>query len=101
MPQQPQGWHPERIKAELRVRYGSLRDICRTWGLYQGAISSVLRDPAHSILTEKRIALALGVLPQELWPDRWGADGQPLPRPSKTDHRTVPVVSQRKKMRAA
>lgn len=83
MPQDPQGLHPEEIKAALRMRYGSLREICRTWGVNRAAISNALRDPAHSIPTEMRIALALGKRPQVLWPDRWDADGKALPRPRR------------------
>lgn len=100
MPQTALGWHPEDIKAELRKRYGALRALCRTWGLDQGAISSVLRDPTHSIPTEMRIAFALGVRAQELWPDRWGDDGKALPRP-RAERKSGPVVNHSQKERAA
>lgn len=102
MAHHPQGWHPEDIKAELRKRFGSLRDLCRSWGLNDHAISNVLRDPSHSVPTEMRIALALGEKPQVLWPDRWDvATGEQLPRPSKADRRPRPASAQRQKRRAA
>ncbi len=101
MAQIPPGWHPEDIKAALRKRYGSLRAICRTWGSNRAAISNALRDPAHSVPTEMRIALALGVRPQELWPDRWGADGKALPRPSRYQARPKRRAGNSQKTRAA
>lgn len=101
MPQQAPGWHAEDIKAELRKRYGSLLRLSRTWGLNRAAVSNALHDPAHSIPTEMRIALALGVRPQVLWPDRWDAEGKSLPRPGKQDRKAKPVVADSQKTRAA
>lgn len=101
MAQTPPGWHREDIKAELRKRYGSLRALCRTWGLNRDAISNALHDPAHSVPTEMRIALALGVRPQVLWPDRWDASGNALPRPGRQHRRSMPVASDSQKTKAA
>lgn len=102
MPQPPPGWHPEDIKAALRKRFGPLTTLSRSWGLDRTAISCVLRDPAHSVPTELRIALVLGVPPHELWPDRWDVvTGRRLPRPDKADRKPAPPVSQRQKERAA
>lgn len=102
MPQQPPGWHPEDIKAALRKRYGSLEHLCRTWGLNRCAISNALRDASHSVPTEMRIALALGMRPQVLWPDRWdAATGKALPRPSKAERKPGVAAMQRPKTRAA
>lgn len=101
MPQPPKGWHVEDIKAALRKRYGTLQRLSLTWGLHPSAITNTLGTPAYSVPTEKRIALALGVRPQVLWPDRWDTAGQPLPRSGKSKSRTVPVVSESQKTRAA
>jgi Ner family transcriptional regulator len=101
MSQPAQGWHPEDIKAALRKRYGTLRLLSRTWGLHHSAITNTVGTPAHSVPTEKRIALALGVRPQELWPDRWDADGKALPRPGKSKGKSVSVVTGSQKKRAA
>lgn len=101
MPQSPPGWHPEDIKAALRKRYGTLRRLSQTWGLHHSAITNTLGDPAYSVPTEMRIALALGVRPQELWPDRWDAGGNALPRPSRQQARPERSVQTSQKTRAA
>jgi Ner family transcriptional regulator len=101
MPQSPPGWHPEDIRAALRKRYGTMRRLSQTWGLNRAAISNAIRDPAHSVPTEMRIALALGVRPQVLWPDRWGVDGKALPRPNRHRGKSESVVETSQKTRAA
>lgn len=74
-------WHKEDIKAELRKRFGSLRSLALSWGYSDYVISGVLSRKRSSIPVELRVAAALGVAPQELWPDRWEPDGTPKRRP--------------------
>lgn len=80
MAHKPPGWHREDIKAALRKRHGTLRELCARWGYGERAISMVLLDPRYSRPLEQRISGALGVEPHILWPDRWTADGSPVPR---------------------
>ncbi len=96
-----QGWHPEDIKAELRKKFGPLTRLSRSWGLNRAAISNVLRCASESMVVERRIALALGIQPQKLWPERWGTDGRPLPRPSRQQPTDPVTAPQRQKARAA
>lgn len=75
----PKGWHRERIKAELRERYGTLTRLCRQWGLHPSAISVALMPNGRLRTVERRIAEALNLQPHTLWPDRWHPDGTPVP----------------------
>lgn len=77
----PSGWHPERIKTELRLKFGPITMLAVEWGFARAAISRVLGQPGYSVRLERRIAEALGVDPHELWPFRWSRDGRPLPPP--------------------
>jgi Ner family transcriptional regulator len=101
MAQQPQGWHREQIKAALVTRLGPIVHVSVTWGYHRSAITNALRDPRHNITLERRIATALGVLPQVLWPDRWGQDGAPLPRSTGTKPSTRDRTVSCQKARAA
>lgn len=80
-----QAWNRERIKGELRTKFGPITELSIKWGYARGAISAVLMRRAYSIPLEIRIAAALEVSPHALWPDRWTPDGQSLPRFSSTD----------------
>ncbi|MDE2580109.1 MAG: helix-turn-helix domain-containing protein [Rhodospirillales bacterium] len=68
------------MKAELRILFGSTKAAAAAWGVDPSLIAQVLRRPLASIPVERRIAAALGVPPQTIWPGRWSADGNPLPR---------------------
>lgn len=68
-------WHLEDIKAELRKRHGAITHLSVAWGYSKKAISKVLADPCYSRPLERRIARALGVKPQVLWPERWDEKG--------------------------
>lgn len=78
MPDPDAAWHPELIKAQLRIRHPSLAALARQWGVSKQLISVVLRHPSASIRIERRIAAELGTTPQAIWPDRWDAAGEPL-----------------------
>ncbi len=88
----PKGWHPEQIKAALRQSHGAITRLSVTWGLGRTAISQALRRPDYSSSIELRIADALGRKPHELWPARWSADGQMLPRRSG-DFEPIPTAA--------
>jgi Ner family transcriptional regulator len=101
MAQLPQGWHRETIKAALVMRYGSIVHLSESWGYHRSSITNVLRDARHNMTLERRIATTLGVLPQVLWPDRWGQDGAPLPRSTEAKPSTRDRAVSCQKARAA
>lgn len=69
------GWHPEEIKAAIRMRGSSMAELSRQHGYGISAVRQVLRRPWPAI--ERIVADYLGVEPQEIWPDRYGEDGLP------------------------
>jgi Ner family transcriptional regulator len=93
------GIHREDLKAMLRKRFGSLDALSRSWGLYRTTIASVLGNPYYSVPLERRIAEALNLHPHEIWPDRFSADGEALPRRRfvRSTPRTSPETSQKRR----
>ena len=72
--------HREDIKALIRKRFGTISAAAKILGVEPESISGLLESPVKSIKLEKRIAELLEIPPQSLWPDRWTAYGQPIPR---------------------
>ena len=83
MPQRAIGWHPETIKAEIRIRRGTVGAFARHIGVTHRAIQMTISDPTRSARLELLIAAELGQKPHVLWPDRWSAKGERLPRPRR------------------
>lgn len=77
MAQADRNLHPEFIKAELRARFGSLSEVARMLGLSLKTVSGAIREPGRSSVVERRVAELLEAKPEDLWPDRWFANGQP------------------------
>lgn len=74
----------EWIKFQLRVRGTSLADLAKTNELNERAI----RNAKHRAYprVERVIAKALGLQPEQLWPERWNADGTPSrQRPNRAE----------------
>ena len=67
-------WHAEQIKAAVRMRGTTMKQLSLDNGLYPAALSLALTSPRAR--AEKIIAQFLGVPLHELWPDRWTADGR-------------------------
>lgn len=61
--------HAEEIKAQLRIRYGTLQAVEIANRLPKGAIANALRAPNK--LAEQVIAKALSTRPHLLWPERY------------------------------
>lgn len=66
----------ELIKAALRARGSSLSAVAREMGLTRSTVHCVQYHRYPSV--EAAIAKLLDVTPQELWPDRYHADGTPV-----------------------
>lgn len=93
------GIHREDLKAMLRKRYGSLARLSREWGYSRLGIANVLGNPYYSVPLERRIAQALDLHPHKIWPDRFSADGEALPRRRcvPSSRRTSPETSQKRR----
>lgn len=94
-------WHPERIKAELRLRFGHLTVLSKRWGYSREAISKTLSVRGYSRGLEKLIAEALEQPLHVVWPDRWNADGTPVPLRPTPDLSALPANPHRQKEKAA
>lgn len=66
----------EWIKYQLRIRKISLRDLAGQYGVSRHAPQKALA--LHYPLWEARIADALGVTAQDLWPERFKGNGLPV-----------------------
>lgn len=64
-----QGLHKEQIKAELRIKFGTLRAFADQLGVDESLIRHTLTRPQPR--TERLIAAALGTTVETLWPDRY------------------------------
>lgn len=63
-------WHPELIKARVRMQGETLTGLARKNGLQQDACRDALRTRRPE--AEAVIAKYIGVPAEELWPDRYG-----------------------------
>ena len=94
-------WHPEKIKAELRIKFGSIGAFSRQLQRHPSMVGNVIRRPLYSRRVEMLIAEALDVPVWELWPDRWRPDGSPLPRSIEMNRRAKTRTPERSKDLAA
>lgn len=62
-------WHPADIKAELEKRGLSIRELGRQLGVSSVILSRALRTASPA--NEARIAAALGLDPEAIWPARY------------------------------
>ncbi|MDT7934406.1 MAG: helix-turn-helix domain-containing protein [Sphingomonadaceae bacterium] len=75
-------WHPEDIKAAIRKRDVTLRQVAEAHLLHRQVISLALHRPHGP--AERAIAKTLGLHPEVIWPSRYHPDGSrksPQPRP--------------------
>lgn len=72
-------WHPADIKAALEKKGWTLLALAQHHGI-KGSSSLSHTFERSFPLNEKRIADAIGVPPQEIWPSRYYEDGTKKPR---------------------
>lgn len=72
-------WHPADIKAALDKAGWTLRALAAHHGIKASSTLSHTFERSYP-LNEKRIADAIGVKPQEIWPSRYNEDGSKKPR---------------------
>ena len=77
----PVDWHPADVLAALKKKGNSLAALSVAHGYPPTAAGKALkrRWPALEVL----IAEAIGVPPAQIWPTRYGPDGQPASRASQ------------------
>ena len=69
------GWHPEDVKAAIRKKGKTLKQLAQDSDLSASSIKSALRRPLYC--GEQAIAAFLQVEPRVLWPARYDDDGTP------------------------
>lgn len=70
-------WHPEEIKAAVRMLGSTLYDLARQAGLPEYACRNALRRPYYD--GETAIARFLSLNPHQIWPSRYREDGGRIP----------------------
>jgi Ner family transcriptional regulator len=73
------GWHPEQIKAAIRMLGLNLADLSRQHGYASDAVRRVIKRGGSAPL-ERIIADVIGQEPKTLWPDRYDHEGHPIDR---------------------
>lgn len=76
-----QDWHPADVIAALHKRGITLRKLAAQHNVSGEAVVKALRE--RNLPSEKRIADAIGIPPQVIWPSRYNLDG------SRTDLRKL------------
>ena len=76
-----QDWHPADVVAALHKRGLTLRKVAEKYDVSPPAVIKALRE--RNLPSERRIAEAIGVPAQQIWPSRYNPDG------SRTDLRKV------------
>lgn len=61
----------EQIKMQLRVGGSSLAKVARELGVQTSTVASVSRGRWRSRRIEAAIGAALGISPEQLWPERY------------------------------
>jgi Ner family transcriptional regulator len=71
-------WHPADILASVRKAGWTLAALAEHHGLERSTLTHAMSRSYPK--AEKRIAEAIGVAPQVIWPSRWNQDGTQKPR---------------------
>jgi len=93
------GWHKEDIRAEIRKTGVTLTELALNNGMEQSAVRVALCRPHFA--AEQLIAKHLGRKPQDLWPDRYEADGTPKHPRSRRKYSGQPPAGHRQNRKAA
>jgi len=71
----------EWIKYQLRLKGYSLRRLGKEYGVTHGAVDAVSNQ--HLPKWERIVADKIGLLPQEIWPERYDKNGLPIRHSSR------------------
>jgi len=86
MKRKAQGMHREDIKAAIRKKGLSLRELSLLNGLCGEAITVALARPYY--YAEQIVANFLGIPAAEIWPDRYDDQGMPLHQNARSNRYT-------------
>ena len=64
----------ERLKMELRLRGKSIASVARELDVFRSSVTLVSQGLRRSEKIERALAEAIGLTPQELFPDRYPAE---------------------------
>ncbi|MQT14419.1 helix-turn-helix domain-containing protein [Segnochrobactrum spirostomi] len=96
----PEGdWHPEEVKAAVRIAGSTLDELSRRAGLPTFACRTAIRR-AH-FDGEMAVAEFLSLSPRQIWPSRWRADGSRIPAVRPKDNRPPADSGHRQNSEAA
>ena len=95
-PASREDWHPADIVAALRKAGWSLRRLSVHHGYYPTAMSRVTQSPWPK--GERLIAEAIGIQPEEIWPER---HAKRLERVARRDRRVAEGRASRPRRRSA
>lgn len=70
-----EGWHPEKIKAVLRVRFGTMKAVSERLGYCESAVRNCLKRRWPKL--HGRIADLLGVDKATIWPQYYAENKNP------------------------
>ena len=68
-PSSKPGMNKEHIKAELRIKFGTMAAFAKLHGVDESLVRHAIRTPQPRM--ERLIAAALETTPQALWPERY------------------------------
>lgn len=71
-------WHPEEVKAAVRMRGSCLEELSRSNNLPAHACRLAARRPHFK--GERAIAKYLGLSPRQIWPSRFDRNGARIPQ---------------------
>lgn len=71
----PEDWHPEQIKAAIRMRGVTMTDLALRNGYDESAVRRTLRHRWPAV--ERIIARFLDKHPNDIWPSRYEISGRP------------------------
>lgn len=74
-------WHPEQVKAAIRLRGVTLTQLALSSGYAESAVRKALRRPWPAI--EAIIAEFIGVPARQIWPSRYLRSGEPRSKRGK------------------
>lgn len=66
----PKDWTSAQVIAAVNAKGFSMQGLSEEFGLSKPALGRALRSPAYT-RHEIRIAKFLGLLPEQIWPERW------------------------------
>ncbi|PCJ01954.1 MAG: DNA-binding protein [Alphaproteobacteria bacterium] len=92
-----EGMHPEDIKAAIRKRGTTMKELSLGWGFSESAISKSLTDPMPYV--EPKTAKFIGKKLYQIWPDRYDRENIRI-RPNKIKSKAKKCRSHCKKLPA-